>query len=87
MKMTLVIAVGSLCLLLCMALAPRVLWAAPQQDTTAKQDIHSAGHDAKNAAKKTGSATKKGTKKAVNKSARATKHAANKVENKTQPSH
>ncbi|MFZ0785997.1 MAG: hypothetical protein WA369_19410 [Candidatus Acidiferrales bacterium] len=86
MKMTLAIAVGSLCLLLCMALVPRVLWAAPQ-NTTAKQDIHSAGHDAKNAAKKTGSATKKGTKKAVNKSAKATKRAAGKVENKTQAGH
>jgi hypothetical protein len=86
MKMTWAMAVGSLCVLLCMALAPRVLWATPQ-NTTAKEDIHSAGYDAKNAAKKTGSATKKGTKKAVNKSARATKNAAGKVQTKTQPGH
>ena len=55
------------------------------KDTTAKQDIKTAGHDTKNAAKKTGSATKKTTKKAANKTAQKTDEGAQKVEDKTKP--
>jgi hypothetical protein len=78
------LAAGSFYLLLCVALAPYALHAA-KQVTTAKQDLHDAGHDTKDAAKKTGSATKKETNKAANKSAKVTKHAAGKVEDATQP--
>lgn len=84
------IAAGSFYLLLCLALAPYALRAAKsdapaQQETAAKQDIRTAGQDAKDAAKNTASATRRGTRKAVHKSAKATKHAAGKVEDETQP--
>ena len=72
------------------------LFAGPQTDQGAKQDIKDAGHETKQAAKDTGRATKKTarktgrkvkrtSKKVVHKTAAETKEGAQKVEDKTDP--
>ena len=56
---------------------------SPTQDTSAKQDVKAAGHDAKDAAKDTGHAVKKGTVKAAHATENGTKKVANATEQDT----
>jgi hypothetical protein len=55
------------------------LGSAPAQETNAKQDMKSAGHDTKNAASETGHGIASGTKKGY----RKTKHGIKKAYHKT----
>jgi len=60
-------------------------FANAQNDSGAKQDMKSAGHETKNAAVDAGHGIKQGTKKAYHKTKRGTKKAAHKVHNTVDP--
>ena len=73
---------GSLALATALTLAiPSLATAQPQNDSGAKQDMKSAGHETKAAAKDVGHGVKQGTKKAYHK----TKHGVKKVHRKMDP--
>jgi hypothetical protein len=59
--------------------------ASAQNDSGAKQDMKSAGHETKDAAVDAGHGIKQGTKKAYHKTKRGTKKAAHKVHNAVDP--
>ena len=73
---------GNLTLAAALTLAiPSLVYAQPQNDTGAKQDMKAAGHETKDAAKDVGHGVKQGTKKAYHK----TKHGVKKVHRKMDP--
>lgn len=67
-----------------LAITPALGWSQQSTpDSSAKQDMKSAGHETKDAAKDTGSGVKKGTKHAYHSTKRGTKKAWHKTKNTT----
>ncbi len=65
--------------------APASVWSQqnPSQDSGAKQDMHDAGHETKNAARDAGHGVKQGTKKAYHATKKGTKKAWHKTKSTT----
>jgi hypothetical protein len=66
-----------------LACSPVVGMGQSRDDSSAKQDMHNAGHETKAAVKDTGQGVKKGTEKAYHSTKRGTKRAWHKTEDTT----